>query len=157
MSADPIDDLTGAKAAVLLSGVSSDSHTWNLVYLELLLRERGHRVRNLGPCVPDDLLVRTCLRDRPDLLVISSVNGHGASDGERMMRTLRAEPALTTLPAVIGGKLGTRGHIGAAARRHGLTAAGFDEVFEGADGLPRFLSYLERHRAPVHVGQKGGA
>jgi methylaspartate mutase sigma subunit len=147
-------------ATVLLSGVSSDSHTWNLVYLELLLRERGHRVNNLGACVPDDLLVRACLRDRPDVLVVSSVNGHGAGDGERMVRTLRAVPVLATLPAMIGGKLGTRGHTGATDRHRRLTSAGFDDVFEGPDSLPRFLDHLGRCRpralTTVPTGRKGG-
>ncbi|WP_236796412.1 cobalamin B12-binding domain-containing protein [Amycolatopsis sp. GM8] len=146
---------------ILLSTVSSDAHTWNLVYLELLLRERGHRVRNLGACVPDDLLLRTCLLKRPGLLMLSSVNGHGADDGERLIRRLREVPALTTLPAVIGGKLGTSGDTGAADRRHRLIRAGFDEVFEGADSIPRFLGYLDRlqhatGRSLVHSGQKGG-
>jgi hypothetical protein len=36
---------------ILIAGGSSDSHGWNLVFLEPLLEESGHRVVNLGPCV----------------------------------------------------------------------------------------------------------
>jgi methylaspartate mutase sigma subunit len=94
---------------LLLATIASDSHTWNLIYIQLAMQERGHRVTNLGPCVPDDLLVETCLAQRPDVAVISSVNGHGRADGERMIARLRAHPELADLPVVIGGKLSTDG------------------------------------------------
>ncbi|MER7043393.1 cobalamin B12-binding domain-containing protein [Streptomyces jumonjinensis] len=122
---------------VVVSGVSSDAHTWNLVFLQLLLEEMGHQVTNLGSCVPDRLLIDECRRLRPDLLVISSVNGHGALDGGRMIALLRELPELRALPAVIGGKLGV---AGAEAGSFGpaLLAAGFDAVFEEADGTEAF-------------------
>ena len=127
---------------VVLSSVSSDSHTWNLVYLELLLGELGFQVRNLGPCVPDRLLLDACREQRPDLVVLSSVNGHGAHDAERAVRRLRADAVLGALPAVVGGKLGTRGPADEQERAQALTGAGFDGVFEGPDALTRFLAYL---------------
>ncbi|GAA1713243.1 hypothetical protein GCM10009745_71890 [Kribbella yunnanensis] len=129
----------------VLSTVSSDSHTWNLIFLELLLAETGYQVHNLGACVPDELLVRTCSEQRPALLVISSVNGHGAIDGERMIRRLRITPGLATLPAVIGGKLGIGGAEGAPVRRSRLLSAGFDGVFEG-DSLPEFQRFARTVR-----------
>ena len=33
---------------ILLSTTSSDSHTWNLMFLQPLLEERGHEVVNLA-------------------------------------------------------------------------------------------------------------
>ncbi|MFI6344080.1 cobalamin B12-binding domain-containing protein [Streptomyces sp. NPDC050560] len=148
---------TAEPSTLLLSGVSSDSHTWNLVYLELLLREHGHRVRNLGACVPVGLVVDTARRERPGTLVVSSVNGHGADDGERLIRALRAVPLLAALPAVIGGKLGTTGHVGAAERRRRLRRAGFDDVFEGPDALPRLLDHLRpADPAPPRRATAGG-
>ncbi|MGW2991231.1 cobalamin B12-binding domain-containing protein [Streptomyces sp. NPDC001193] len=72
----------------VVSGVSSDAHTWNLVFLQLMLEERGHEVVNLGACPPDDEVVAACLRECPDALVVSTVNGHGHMDGERLVRTL---------------------------------------------------------------------
>ncbi|MFF8955683.1 cobalamin B12-binding domain-containing protein [Streptomyces sp. NPDC014894] len=117
---------------VLVSGVSSDAHTWNLVFLHLLLEEMGYRVTNLGSCVPDDLLIDACRRLRPDALVLSSVNGHGALDGGRVIARLRRDPELLRLFAVIGGKLGVDGASGAHGPR--LLEAGFDAVFE--DGVP---------------------
>lgn len=127
---------------VIVSGLASDAHTWNLVYLQLLVEEHGHRVVNLGPCVPEEELVCACVLHRPGLVVISSVNGHGHQDGLRAIRRLRACPELAGTPVVIGGKLGTGGaentrHVGS------LLAAGFDAVFgEGADSVAVFRTFL---------------
>jgi len=126
---------------ILVTSVASDSHTWNLIYLQLLLQEQGHRVRNLGSCVPAAMLLTECLRQQPDLVVISSVNGHGHLDGMAAVRTLREQPRLAAMLVVIGGQLGIAGP-GGQRRRHELTAAGFDAVFEGAAGLPAFRRYL---------------
>ncbi|AKJ14874.1 hypothetical protein ABB07_33905 [Streptomyces incarnatus] len=133
---------------IILSSVSSDSHTWNLVHLQLLLEEWGHEVHNLGACVPDDLVLRECRGHRPDLVVISSVNGHGFLDGRRLITRLRREPDLVQLPVVIGGKLGTDGAAGGA---HGpaLRAAGFTAVFEGDAAIEEFRAYLRRAPAPA--------
>ncbi|MFD5106572.1 cobalamin B12-binding domain-containing protein [Streptomyces cinereoruber] len=95
---------------ILLSGTASDSHTWNLVYLRLFLEELGCEVVGLGPCVDAELLADACRRHAPDVVVLSSVNGHGYRDGLAAVRRLRAAPALAALPVVLGGKLGVAGH-----------------------------------------------
>lgn len=122
----------GAAPSVLLTGTSSDAHTWNLVYLQLVLEEIGHTVANLGPCPPDELVVRSCLDLRPGLVVVSSVNGHGFNDGLRLIRALRADPELAGTTVVIGGKLVTDGlrNVGMVRR---LTAAGYDRVFDDGE------------------------
>lgn len=127
----------------VVTTVASDAHTWNLVYLELLLEEWGHRVTNLGPCVPDDLLVSECVRLRPDLIVVSSVNGHGARDGARAITALRSNPGLAATPVVIGGKLGISG-AGDASPAAILLEAGFDAVFEDGQGAAPFRTFLAR-------------
>ncbi|MFF7753369.1 cobalamin B12-binding domain-containing protein [Streptomyces sp. NPDC007971] len=136
---------------IILSSVSSDSHTWNLVYLQLLLEEWGHEVHNLGACVPDDLVLRECRDHRPDLVVISSVNGHGFLDGRRLITRLRREPDLAQLPVVIGGKLGTDGAAGGA---HGpaLRTAGFTAVFEGDAAIDGFRAYVRQVPALAQGG-----
>ena len=136
---------------VLVSSVSSDSHTWNLVLLQLLLEEMGHEVVNLGPCVPDEMLVAECLRLQPNLVVISSVNGHGALDGARLIQRIRSAPDLCDLRVVIGGKLGVRG-AETGPKGPALTEAGFDAVFEDVSGFTEFRHYLstlsDRELAP---------
>ncbi|MGW1926441.1 methylmalonyl-CoA mutase, partial [Streptomyces massasporeus] len=69
----------------------------------------------------------------PDLVVLSSVNGHGHQDGLRAARALRADRKTRTLPMVIGGLLGISPE-GAATRTRELLDAGYDEVY--ADGTP---------------------
>ncbi|SER24065.1 methylaspartate mutase sigma subunit [Actinokineospora terrae] len=132
---------------VVISGTSSDSHTWNLVYLQLLVRELGHPVLNLGPCVPDDLLVAECARTGPRLVVISTVNGHGYADAVRVAPRLRARRELAGTRLVIGGKLGIHG-AAAARRRDQLVAAGFDRVYEETE-LAAFADDLARLRVGV--------
>lgn len=126
---------------VVLSTLASDAHTWNLVFLQLLLEGMGHRVINLGPCVPDDLLVAECRGHRPDVVVISTVNGHGHIDGARVIGRLRAEEALADVPIVIGGKLTTHGDARQVSA--GLLAAGFTMVFDDATPLAGFRAYIE--------------
>ncbi|MFL1381696.1 MULTISPECIES: cobalamin B12-binding domain-containing protein [unclassified Nocardiopsis] len=135
------------RAEILLSGTSSDAHTWNLVFLQLLLEEAGHRVANLGPCVPDRLLVDEALELSPRLIVLGSVNGHGHQDGLRAVTALRSRPELALVPVVIGGKLGVNGPLGADRVRE-LTDAGFDAVFGDAD-IDAFVSYLSRFELRV--------
>ncbi|MER7756250.1 cobalamin-dependent protein [Kitasatospora sp. NPDC097643] len=127
--------------SVVVSGVRSDAHTWNLVYLQLLLEELGHRVANLGPCVPGDLLVAECQWRRPDLIVLSSVNGHGYQDGLHAIEQLRACPELAGAPVIIGGKLGVRG-AGDGDRSAELMRAGFDAVFDDSAGVTAFRSFV---------------
>ncbi|MDX8141501.1 cobalamin B12-binding domain-containing protein [Lentzea sp. BCCO 10_0061] len=128
-----------ARLDIVVSGLASDAHTWNLVYLQLVLEEMGHRVTNLGACVPDGLLTSRCGQVAPDLVVLSSVNGHGFQDARRVIGPLRARLAST--PVVIGGKLGVDGSGGHAQE---LLAAGFDAVFEDADAITSFRGYVDR-------------
>ncbi|MEU2610309.1 cobalamin-dependent protein [Micromonospora sp. NPDC007271] len=138
----------GGGRTVLLGTVSSDAHTWNLVYLQLLLEEAGHRVINLGACVPEELFAAECHRHNPDLVVVSSVNGHGCTDGRRLAAVLRADPALAAVPIVIGGKLGVDGRL-TGAQVDELFAAGYTAVFDDGADRNRFLEYLCRLELPM--------
>jgi methylaspartate mutase sigma subunit len=144
----PPDSATGL--TVVVTSVVSDSHTWNLVYLQLALEELGHKVVNLGPCVPDGLLISECLRVRPDLVVVSTVNGHGFHDGMQLIGLLRARAELATTPVVIGGKLGIAGPAGRAGRDQ-LHAAGFDAVFEEGSGIAALAALAGRLSVSVET------
>ncbi|MFI8519427.1 cobalamin B12-binding domain-containing protein [Streptomyces sp. NPDC085481] len=119
---------TETSRRVLLTTGSSDAHTWNLVHLQLFLEEHGHSVLNLGPCVPEQLLVDTARMTSPDLVVLSSVNGHGHQDGLRAARALRGNSDTREIPMVIGGLLGISPE-GAEQRTAELLEAGYDEVY----------------------------
>ncbi|WP_370382883.1 cobalamin B12-binding domain-containing protein [Catenulispora sp. GAS73] len=140
---------------VLIAGGASDAHTWNLVYLELLLQEAGHRTVNIGPCVSGDLLAAECRRHKPDLVAVGTVNGHGHRDGLEMIAALRADPALAGLPAVIGGKLDVAGVVDAdeVAR---LIAAGYRAVFADGDtaAFLELLAALAGGRVPERAPER---
>jgi methylmalonyl-CoA mutase cobalamin-binding subunit len=144
----------------LVTSVSSDAHMWNLVFLQLLLEERGGDVVNLGICVPDEVIIDECLRSRPDVVVVSTVNGHGHIDGLRLIRKLRAVPELADVKIVIGGKLGVKGAENAKYGEE-LVANGFDAAFESGAGLADFERFLgsirSEPRTPALAGSGVGA
>ncbi|HWM03850.1 MAG TPA: cobalamin-dependent protein [Actinophytocola sp.] len=148
MIADELSNPVTDGLDVVVTSVASDSHTWNLVHLQLVLEELGHRVRNLGACVPDDLLVSECLRQRPDLVAIGTGNGHGLTDGTRVIGRLRSHPELAQVPVVIGGKLGITDR-GTRDRAAALRAAGFDAVFEDGNATAEFRAFVRRLRVGV--------
>lgn len=125
----------------IVSSVSSDAHMWNLVFLQLLLEEHGGEVHNLGSCVPDQVIIDECREVKPDVLVLSTVNGHGHLDGLRLIRKIRSEPDLQDLRVVIGGKLGVRGAENVKFIE-GLADGGFDAVFESEGALNSFDEFL---------------
>lgn len=135
---------------VIVSSVQSDAHTWNLVFLQLLIEELGYQVVNLGATVPDELLVSETLARRPAMLVISSVNGHGRQDGLRVVRELRRQEPQGRIPIVIGGKLGIAGAESDAGVKE-LLDAGFDAVFDERPGVAaafrQFAASLPRSAA----------
>jgi methylaspartate mutase sigma subunit len=125
----------------LLTTVPSDAHNWNLIFMQLLLEENGFTVVNLGPCVPHSLLASACLEHRPDVVVVSTINGHGFIEGKALLAEARAVPGLAATPFFIGGKLSTDAtlsHLYAVE----LEEAGYHKAFGGGDGLPEFLAQL---------------
>lgn len=150
-----------SEAKVLLSTVSSDSHSWNLVYFTMLLTEHGYGVDCLGTCVPDELLLRAARAQRPDVIVISTINGHGSLDGARLVRKLRADPRTADIPAVIGGKLGIDGADESGVRR--LREAGFTAVYHEVppsvllDELPGIIESGRRGLAAAQLLDDGAS
>ncbi len=134
-----VKPVTG-RPTVIVTSMASDSHTWNLVFLQLLIEELGFDAVNLGACVPDDLLVSECRRLLPAMVVVSSVNGHGYRDGMRVIRRLRSYAELSDIPVAIGGKLGiSGGHSN--AQIDALLNAGFDAVFDDNEDSSLFRDF----------------
>ncbi|MER5483732.1 cobalamin-dependent protein [Streptomyces sp. NPDC002812] len=136
--------------------VPSDSHTWNLVFLQLLLEEHGYHVHNLGPCTPHEELAAACADLAPDLLVLSSVNGHGVIEGPRSIQAVRARSGQAGPSSVIGGMLTTNGQL-TEGQTTALLEAGFDAVFTTDQSVHAFSEYLRRQaleatREPVVSG-----
>ncbi|MGA8907223.1 MAG: cobalamin-dependent protein [Acidobacteriaceae bacterium] len=120
-----------------------DSHLWNLVGVQLKLEERGFEVRNLGACTPTELLAETVRGLRPDLLAISTINGHGAISMAGVMQALEQYQVKRVAPIVVGGLLttdpATLGHAEAE-----LLQLGCAGVFTGDRAWERFDQFLRR-------------
>ncbi|KAA1250986.1 cobalamin B12-binding domain-containing protein [Mycobacterium simiae] len=123
----------------VLSTVESDAHMWNLVYLQKLLEEHGASVRNLGCCTPVAGVVEAVITEPTDLLVVSSINGHGFHGAKHLMGALREWGI--AVPSVIGGKLTTAVADNFAVREQ-LLREGFTDVFLGADAILRFVEFI---------------
>lgn len=133
------------KPRCLIATIESDSHMWNLVYLQLWLSEQGFEVRNLGCCTPQTDLTEAVERFEPDLVVVSSVNGHGHYQGRQMIESIRRhDPDVT---CVIGGKL-TTSESDTLLVRDSLLAAGFAGVFIGSDAMADFAAFLQDESVP---------
>lgn len=127
---------------VVLTGTPSDSHTWNLVFIELFLQENGCKVRNLGPCVPCEKIYGTLEGQPFDLLVISSVNGHLFQDAINIITSSFRRHCASLPPFVVGGKMGISDKS-ALFQKKKLIALGYDDVFVEGDSLAHFKKYLD--------------
>lgn len=132
---------------IIVATTPDDSHAWNLIGIELRLSERGFEVLNLGPCTPEDLLAETIRDRRPDFVVLSSINGHGALSLPLVLETLEHYQVKHTAPIVIGGLLTTDpADAQAAAAR--LADAGATATFSGPNAWNEFDDFLSlRHAA----------
>jgi methylaspartate mutase sigma subunit len=127
------------KPHCLIATVESDSHMWNLVYLQLWLTEQGYGVKNLGSCTPVAEVLKALEQQQPSLLVVSSVNGHGYYQGKQLIEQVRWR--YPDLECVIGGML-TTSQEQTGRIREDLLRAGYNGVFVGVDAMLRFESYL---------------
>jgi methylmalonyl-CoA mutase cobalamin-binding subunit len=87
------------------------------------------------------MLTERALELRPDLILLSSVNGHGGLQGADYARELKSREELAGTPVVIGGKLGVAGEADRNLVPE-LLDAGFDGVFVGDEAVAEFLRYI---------------
>ncbi|KAB0686475.1 cobalamin B12-binding domain-containing protein [Burkholderia territorii] len=126
-------------APCIVATIESDSHMWNLVFMQLWLKEQGFDVVNLGCCTPPDLLLETIAREAPCCVIVSTVNGHGHFQARQLIERVRRQ--YPTLPCFVGGKL-TTSEATLPEASASLLAAGFSAVLTGADALARCKALL---------------
>lgn len=136
-----LDTVQKSRPTAIVSTTPDDSHSWNLVGVELRLAERGFAVENLGPCTPEELVAERIRDRRPDLVVFSSVNGHGALSLLPVLETLERYQVKRSAPIVAGGLL-TTDPAALAEAQLGLIAAGISAIFAGPDAWTRFDAFL---------------
>jgi methylaspartate mutase sigma subunit len=118
------------------------------VFLELLLREWRMEVVNLGCCTPPQLVVEEVGGGASDLVVVSSVNGHGYSQGLELMGLIRKGCPGLKAPVVIGGRLTTAERTDLVVEP-ALRAAGYHSVFVGENSIGRFSQFLSGLLLPM--------
>ena len=133
------------KLKALLTTIPSDSHQWNLVFMQLFLEENGLEVINLGPNVPYDLLETSCLEHQPDLVIVSTVNGHGYIEGKELINRIRQTDGMNGKPVFMGGKLSTDVNLSYLYAME-LEQAGYKKVYCNDQDLPDFMLQLQEIR-----------
>jgi methylaspartate mutase sigma subunit len=129
------------KPTAIVCTLPSDAHTWNLIVVTERLRELRMNVINLGSCLPIQELVRRAEELVPDLVVVSSINGHGEIEALTLIRALRQAGVLTASRVVIGGKLAVSPERERALVRL-LRRAGYAGVYMGTDSWEAFVRQL---------------
>jgi methylaspartate mutase sigma subunit len=127
---------------IILTGTPSDSHTWNLVFMELFLQEHNCTVYNLGPCVSPAQLQRSLKKWPCDLVVISSINGHLFQDAIKIIASFPKQDLPTLPPFVLGGKMGIS-QRDVFFQKQKLLKLGYEGVFVDRNALERFARYLD--------------
>ena len=130
----------------VLSTVESDSHMWNLVYMQLVLEECGYKTLNLGCCVSEEETIKAVKNYAPALVVISTLNGHGYIQGKKLIEKYRKDLGSCSPTIIIGGNLSTQ-VSSSAALREDLMKAGYDGVFTGSESIEAFHSFIEKLKA----------
>lgn len=128
------------KPNALLTGTRSDAHSWNLIYVAEVLKEQGFDVVNLGPNAPVNSLLFQIGQFVPDIIVVSSINGHGAIEGHEIAQALTSSE-YSDIPLVIGGLL-TTSPAELTDAKTSMLSSGFDAVFTGAEAMAEFKHFV---------------
>jgi len=137
----------------ILATIRSDSHTWNLIFMQLWLEERGFEVINLGSCTEEDAIVKASIIHCPKLIIISTVNGHGMSEAPNIIKALRQKRSIDSIRLIIGGQL-TTNEATARLACNRLLKVGYDLAITGSGALRVFDQWIEFefvHKKPIPI------
>jgi methylaspartate mutase sigma subunit len=126
---------------VILATIPSDSHCWNLVFMELFLKEQRFDVINLGPCTPFELILECTLKNTVSAIIISSVNGHAFLEAERLIKMIRKNVPYD-IPVYLGGKLSTDMKKAEFYAKE-LENAGYTKAYSENDDMSDFKAQLK--------------
>ena len=137
----------------LIIGPPSDSHTWNLFFLKLFLKEQNFSTQVLGGGIRYDEITDTIKKSSWDLILVSSLNGHFLHEAEDIINAIkRGLPSSSNTRIIAGGKLDTFDSSGAIIDKLFLKL-GFDAAFFGSFQMESFTQYLECMPKPMTFSQ----
>lgn len=126
---------------IIVATTPSDSHTWNLVYIQLLAEEYGFSVVNLGACTSVKDLYRKCKKIMPLAVIVSTINGHGSLEGREIAIALKSIKNDTGVRLIIGGNLCLKRYLD-SRRKKELLMAGYDGVYDDAGATQCLKDFL---------------
>ncbi|WP_343675301.1 cobalamin-dependent protein [Chitinophaga sp.] len=141
------------KPIAVLTTIPSDSHNWNLLFISLFLEEQGFSVINLGPSVPYDVVLDTCNQYHPDLLVVSTINGHGYIEGRELIMRVRDMDIMKDKPVFIGGKLSTDENMSSLYVLE-LEEGGYTKAYTGNVNMQDFTTRLQSIAAQSAISRQ---
>ncbi|QXI37880.1 hypothetical protein [Pseudomonas xantholysinigenes] len=127
--------------------------------MEFLLSEANYQVHNMGPNTPMRDVVDWLKQHPCDLIVVSTVNGHGYLEGVELAQRIRDEGRFRG-SLCIGGKICTENDAPTLERySHTLLQAGFDAVFDDSDknNFDRFQALLDNASAHQDTLARSGS
>lgn len=92
------------KLRLVLGVIGSDVHAVGNKILENILVEEGFEVTNIGVLSPQEDFINAAIETAADLIIISSLYGHGEIDC-RGMREKCIEAGIDDIPLYVGGNL----------------------------------------------------
>ncbi|MCK4377664.1 MAG: methylaspartate mutase subunit S, partial [Actinomycetia bacterium] len=92
------------KLRLVLGVIGSDVHAVGNKILENILVEEGFKVTNIGVLSSQEDFINAAIETAADLIVISSLYGHGEIDC-RGMREKCIEAGIDDIPLYVGGNL----------------------------------------------------
>ena len=126
---------------IIVCTTPSDSHMWNLVILDLFLQEKDFNVLNLGSNTPFKAVLESLDTFCPDLVIVSSLNGHLLQDGVEMMRYIQSHKGYVPCSFVAGGRASTDPKNMLFISKK-LKSYGFEETFFDKNALESLNHYL---------------
>ncbi len=148
------------KPTALLATVPSDSHSWNLIFMEFHMTDHGLDVTNLGPNTPAQEILKNLKHKHFDIVVISSVNGHGSIEGLELISSIKTE-AKYSGEVYLGGKICTATKEDTVSEHiEELERAGFERVFDDSvtnsfDEFQKVMIDLTATDAPISLRATG--
>ncbi len=124
----------------LILGTPSDAHTWNLFYLELILKESGFQTAVHGCCISYPEISKAVNLDHWDLIVVGSLNGHFYYESKQTFQAIISGITGKRPPIVAGGKIDVYDRDIEFLER-AIMRQGYDNVFFGSDSVDRFKEY----------------
>ena len=126
----------------LVLGTPSDAHTWNLFYLDLILKESGFNSEVLGGCVNLRDVTKKVGTSYWDIILVSSLNGHFYLESQSVLKSIKKGLGARNPIIVAGGNVDTSNRDINFLERI-VKKQGYDEVFFRGDSIKKFQKYCE--------------